>query len=275
MRILRFAVPASLEVVIHQLFGVVDQIFVASLGDASFVAAGLTTQVLSLTFVLMAGLGTAASIRLARYAGAEDHDAFSAAAAQTLQVTALMAISVTAVTWLAAPAAFAALGAAPAVTDRGVFLTRIVVWSLPFMALMEIGNQALRARRDARSPMLIGLAALATNTALNYALVFGWLGMPQLGLAGVGIATVLARGMGVALVGCLLLSRHHPLRVRWRDLRRLQTSQVGWLLRLGSRWRWARGRGSWATWATPGCTRRWGPGSWQRPASSASSRASA
>lgn len=232
MRILRFAIPASLEVVIHQLFLTIDQIFVASLGDTSFVAVGLTVQVLSLAFVLMAALGGAAGIRLARYAGAEDHDAFSAAAAQALQITALLAIVVTAVTWLAAPAAFAALGAAPEVADQGVFFTRIVAWSLPLMALMEAGNQVLRARGDARTPMFIGLAALATNSLLNYLLVFGSLGMPRLGLAGAGIATLLARGMGAALVLWMLLSRRHPLRVRGRDLRRFQSSQVRSLLRL-------------------------------------------
>lgn len=242
-RILRFAVPASLEVVIHHLFVAIDQIFVASLGDASFVAVGLTVQLLSLTFAVTAALGSAASIRLARYAGAEDHDAFSAAAAQALQVTALVAVGVTAVTWWAAPAAFAALGAAPEVTERGVFFLRIVAWSLPFMALMEVGSQILRARGDARSPMLIGLAALATNSALNYLLVFGWLGMPRLGLAGAGIATVLARGMGLALVGWLLLSRRHPLRVQLRDLLRFQTSRVGSLLRLAIPV--ALGQGAW------------------------------
>jgi putative MATE family efflux protein len=188
--------------------------------------------VLSLAFVLMAALGGAAAIRLARYAGAEDQDAFSAAAAQALQITALLAIAVTAVTLLAAPAAFAALGAAPEVADQGVFFTRIVAWSLPLMALMEAGNQVLRARGDARTPMLIGLAALATNSALNYLLVFGSLGMPQLGLAGAGIATLLARGMGAALVLWMLLSYRHPLRVRWRDLRRFQTSRMSSLLRL-------------------------------------------
>jgi len=242
-RILRFAVPASLEIVIHQLFLVIDQIFVASLGDASFVAVGLTAQVLSLAFALMAALGGAASIRLARLAGAEDRDGFSAGAAQALQVTALVSIGVTAATWLAAPAAFEALGAAPEVADQGVFFARLVAWSLPFMALMETGNQVLRARGDARTPMLIGLAALATNSALNYTLIFGWLGMPRLGVAGAGIATLLARGMGVALVGWMLLSRRHPLRVRPRDLRRLQTSRVGALMRLAIPV--ALGQGAW------------------------------
>ena len=243
MQILRFAIPASLEVVIHHLFLVIDQIFVASLGDASFVAVGLTVQVLGLAFVLMAALGGAAAIRLARYAGAKDHDAFSAAAAQSLQVTALLAIAVTAVTWLAAPMTFAALGAAPEVADRGVSFARLVAWSLPFMALMETGNQILRSRGDARSPMLIGLAALATNSALNYALIFGGLGMPRLGLAGAGIATLLARGMGAALVFWLLLSRRHPCRVQPRDLRRFQTSRMGSLMRLAVPV--ALGQGAW------------------------------
>lgn len=231
-QILAFALPASLEVVFHQLFGVIDQVFVASLGEASFVGAGLTAQVLSLAFVLMAALGAGASIRLARYAGARDGAAFSAAAAQTLQVAAFVSIVVTAVAVAAAPAAFRALGAAPDVLERGVFFTRLVAWSLPFMALMEIGSQALRARGDARSPMLIGVAALATNSLLNYVLIFGWWGLPRMGLAGAGVATLLARGMGFVLVFWLLLSRRHALRVRWADLGRFEARQVRLLLRL-------------------------------------------
>lgn len=242
-RILRFAIPASLEVVIHQLFLVIDQIFVASLGDASFVAVGLTVQVLALPFTLMAALGSGASIRLARYAGAEDHDAFSAAAAQALQVTVLVAGGVTAAAWLAAPAAFAALGAAPEVAARGVFFSRLVAWSLPLMALMEVGNQILRARGDARTPMVIALAALATNSLLNYTLIFGWLGVSPMGIAGAGIATLLARGMGAALVLWMLLSRRHSLRVRPRDLRRFQTARVGALVRLAIPV--ALGQGAW------------------------------
>jgi putative MATE family efflux protein len=124
-----------------------------------------------------------------------------------------------------------------------VFFSRLVAWSLPLMALMEVGNQVLRARGDARTPMLISLAALATNSALNYLLIFGWLGMPRWGLAGAGIATLLARGMGVALVGWRLLSRGHPLRVHLRDLRRFQTSRVGSLVRLAIPM--ALGQGAW------------------------------
>lgn len=231
-QIIRFAIPASLEVVLHHFFGLIDQVFVASLGEASFVAAGLTVQVLSLPFVVLAALGTGASIRLARYAGARDQAAFSMAAAQTFQVAMLAAVVVTAAVAMAAPFAFGALGAAPDVLERGVFFTRLVAWSLPFMALMEIGSQALRARGDARSPMLIGLVSLGANSVLNYVLIFGWWGFPRMGLAGAGVATVLARGLGFALVCWMLLSRRHELRVRWADLVGFDGAQVRSLLRL-------------------------------------------
>lgn len=223
-QILRFALPASVEVVLHQLFGLVDQLFVASLGEASFVAAGLTGQVVSLAFVLVAALGTGAAIQLARYAGAQDAEGFSAAAARMLVVaggvSALMAVGVA----LAAGPAMRALGAAPEVVERGVFFTRLIAWSLPFMALMELGNQVLRARGDARSPMVIGLGALAVNCVLNYVLIFGGWGLQPMGLAGAGVATVLARVLGFGLVCRLLFSHRHALRVRWKDVGRLELS---------------------------------------------------
>ncbi|OJT21384.1 hypothetical protein BO221_26545 [Archangium sp. Cb G35] len=230
MSILRFALPASVEVVLHQLFGLVDQIFVASLGEASFVAVGLTTQVVSLAFVLLAALGSGAAIQLARYAGAGDAEAFSAAAARMLQVAVGVAVVVSVGVALGARPAMQALGAAPEVVDKGVFFTRLVAWSLPFMALMELGNQVLRARGDARSPMVIGLAALAMNSVLNYALIFGWWGLPRMGLAGAGVATLLARVLGFGLVCGLLFSRRHVLRVRWKDMGRLESGRLRALL---------------------------------------------
>jgi putative MATE family efflux protein len=231
-KILRFALPGSLEVVIHSLFGLVDQIFVASLGEASFVAAGLTAQVLTLAFSFLTALGTGASIRLARHAGARDHAAFSATAAQALQVTAVVAIAISLLAAIFAPVAFDLLGAAPDVAERGVFFTRLVGSSLPFMALMEVGNHALRTRGDVKTPVFIALAALALNSLFNYILIFGWWGLPRLGLAGAGIATLGARALGFALVMAALLARRHDLRVRAADLLRPQLAHGGSLLRL-------------------------------------------
>src|SRR5690606_21645371 len=96
---------------------------------------------------------------------------------------------------------------------------------------------------DARSPMLTGLAALALNSALNYVLITGWAFFPQMGLAGAGVATLVARGFGLGLVCWLLLSRRYALRVRWADLGRFEAAQVRSLLRLAIPL--AVGQGAW------------------------------
>jgi putative MATE family efflux protein len=227
--ILRFALPTSLEVVLFQLVMLVDQLFVASLGEQSFVAAGLAGQLFGLAFVVLAALGSGAAIRLARYAGAGDAEAFSVLSVQVLWLALLLAVAIAAGMGLGAGTLVRALGAEPAVVERGVLFIRLVAWSLPFMALTEVGNQVLRSRGDARSPALIGVASLVTNSVLNYALIFGVGVLPEMGLAGAGVATLIARGLGFVLVSQRLLSRRHALRVRtehlwrfdWASMRRL------------------------------------------------------
>lgn len=241
--ILRFALPASLEVVLFQLVMLVDQLFVASLGEPSFVAAGLAGQLFGLAFVVLAALGGGAAIRLARYAGAGDAEAFSVLSAQVLWLALLVAVATAAGMGLGAGPLVRALGAEPAVVERGVLFIRLVAWSLPFMALTEVGNQVLRSRGDAKSPALIGAVSLVTNSVLNYALIFGWWVLPELGLAGAGVATVLARGLGFVLVGQRLVSRRHALRVRTEHLGRLELAPMRQLLTLALPM--AMGQGVW------------------------------
>jgi putative MATE family efflux protein len=241
--ILRFALPASLEVVLFQLIMLVDQVFVASLGEPSFVAAGLTGQLFALAFVVLSALGGGASIHLARYAGAGEEEAFSVLSVQVLWLAMLTAAALAAGLGLGAGRLMEALGAEPAVAERGVFFIRLVAWSLPFMALTEVGNQVLRARGEARSPALIGAVSLVTNSVLNYALIFGVWGLPEMGLAGSGVATLLARGLGFALVCQRLLSRRHALRVRAEHLWRLELAPLRRLVALALPM--AAGQGVW------------------------------
>ena len=228
--ILRFAVPASLQVVLHQLFGLAGQVLVAGLGETDFVAVGLGAQLISLAFVFLSAVVAAASIRLARYAGAKDELGFSKTAAQIALLTLVMSIATAALISLCAPWALSLMGAAPEVAERGVFYIRLVAWSTPLMALTEMCNQTLRARGDARSPMIYGLVTLAANAILTYVIIYGVWVVPPMGLAGAGVAIIVARGMGFVLVCRVLLSPRHALRLRVEHLGRLEKELVGSLL---------------------------------------------
>jgi putative MATE family efflux protein len=67
-----------------------------------------------------------------------------------------------------------------------------------------------RAARDTRTPLGVAVAVTSVKTLLNWLLIFGPFGLPQLGLAGAGAATLGAQVVAVTLLASL--SRRRSLR---------------------------------------------------------------
>lgn len=70
---------------------------------------------------------------------------------------------------------------------------RIMLIGLFPYAFAQIYASTLREMGETVAPMRAGVAAVITNTALNYILIFGKFGAPRLGVEGAAIATVISR----------------------------------------------------------------------------------
>ncbi len=70
---------------------------------------------------------------------------------------------------------------------------RIMLAGIVPSAAAQAYASTLREAGETVIPMRAGVAAVLTNTALNYILIFGSFGAPRLGVAGAAIATVLSR----------------------------------------------------------------------------------
>ena len=92
-----------------------------------------------------------------------------------------------------------------------IFL-RIINWSmLPFILYVAM-RQYLQALGSVKAPVVIIIIANIFNIALNYGLIFGKLGCPQLGIAGSAIATTATRYLlvaGLAIWIFYLDYKHH------------------------------------------------------------------
>ncbi len=69
----------------------------------------------------------------------------------------------------------------------------IMLLGLPFFAVTQIYSSSLRETGDSIKPMLAGVSSVVVDVVFNYLLIYGKFGMPQLGVSGAAIATVLAR----------------------------------------------------------------------------------
>ncbi len=87
-----------------------------------------------------------------------------------------------------------------AVIDFGTrYILIILIGIIPF-GLSQAYAGTLRETADTLYPMIASAVAVVINLALNYVLIFGKLGMPELGVDGAAIATVISRYVEVVLL---------------------------------------------------------------------------
>ena len=80
----------------------------------------------------------------------------------------------------------------------------------PLVVLPVIGNAVLRASGDSLSPAFIMTLIAIVNFILDPILIFGRYGMPEMGVRGAALATVIAHGVGM---GLSLYFLHHRDRI--------------------------------------------------------------
>jgi MATE family multidrug resistance protein len=117
--------------------------------------------------------------------------------------------------------------------DAAVYLTGFQ-WGLAPSLVYYAARAAFSALDRPRPALIAGLLAVAFNVLANYALIFGKLGMPALGIIGSGLATTLSQTLM-----CALLLASSLIDPRVRSLRlfalpwRLVGTELAALWRLG------------------------------------------
>ena len=94
------------------------------------------------------------------------------------------------------------------VVALGAQYLRIFGFSYIFFTITFCFASTARSTGQVRLPVAVSVTALIINTALNYLLVFGKLGFPEMGLRGAALAGLIARSLEcIAMVTLLYLSR--------------------------------------------------------------------
>jgi MATE family multidrug resistance protein len=127
---------------------------------------------------------------------------------QAFLLSLALALPIWAILWNAAPI-LSAIGEAPDLAKEAGRYMHGLQWAL-LPDLLYFSLRSLFAALNRTAPILIaGLLAVAFNALANYALIFGYLGAPEWGVFGSGIASTLSQTLMLAvLVGYSLFDRH-------------------------------------------------------------------
>lgn len=231
-RVMGLALPAIGENLLQTALGIADTILVAGIGIVALAGVGAALNVLFLIMAALSALSVGASVLVAQAIGARDQRRAGHIAGQSLIWSVGLSLPIMiAGAWLAGPLV-ALYGMDAETTAVAVEYLAISAAGVPLLAVMLIGGGVLRGAGDSRTPMLVTALANILNLALSWALIYGELGLPALGVAGSAWGTVAARVFGALLLLLVLVRGTSELRVRgpgvWRP--RWRTArEVIWL----------------------------------------------
>lgn len=223
-RTARTIVSLTWPVVLGQLLAnavpVIDLLMLGRYGTPTLAAVGYAAQFLMLAQATLMAIGAACVAMMARAIGARDEPRARRAFAANVWV-ALGFTGVTLLVTLSFPEELLhMLAVKESVIDLAVPYLRLTISSAPLMAIALTYESALRSARDTFRPMLVTGVLALSKIGCNVLLVSGWMGLPELGLQGAGIATLISQSLGATLF--ILITRRHghsAVRLSLRDLR--------------------------------------------------------
>jgi len=168
---------------LQSLVGVVDFLFVSSLGTQAIAGVGVAVQIQFLTFGLLEAVTTGAVALIAREIGSGR----PFEAARALRTALVLAAGFGALLMLAIPASDTIVGWMGVAPEVQAISSRCLRILLGFGIPVSVGAtlaMGLRGAGDVRTPLAIGIVTNLVNVAACWILIFGRFGAPALGAEG-------------------------------------------------------------------------------------------
>jgi MATE family multidrug resistance protein len=231
--ILGLAIPLAGAQVATMLMSITDSVMLGHLSSDALAAGGMSVNIAFMLIILMQGLQAGMQPLIAQARGAGDAAPIGRAVWGSL-IIGVLAVPPIVLILLHSDDLLVAIGEPPAIASSVVVYLRAFAWSVPASALVGLLRYFLSAMERPRVTLVTAMGGVGINLLLNWALIFGHLGLPALGLAGSGYATSITwAAMGLALAA--YIGRSHLLpagfwRLAWAERRRGLRSvfRLGW-----------------------------------------------
>lgn len=216
--LVRLAIPVALQNLITFAVSFADNLMVGALGDSAISGVYMGSQVQTLLQLFSGGIEGAILILAAQYWGKKDTESIRRIVSIGLRFSVGFGLLLTAVCFGFPRAVLSLFTAEEAVIADGVTYLRIVCLSYVFFCLTQALIAAMRSVEIARIGMTVSAISLVINIGLNYALIFGKLGMPAMGIRGAALATLISRMAETAVMVFYVSRIDRRLRLRAGDL---------------------------------------------------------
>ena len=194
------ALPISLALLVPQINFITNNIFLSRLGEKELASAGITGVYYLIFAVIGNGLNNGLQALIARRAGQNLPKEIGRLFFHGVWVALAIAAVGIGVTYAFAPAIMRAVIHDSYIADQVIDFLLIRIWGLPLLYLYVMRNAFLVGTNQTRFLVWGTLSEALVNIFLDYGLIYGHFGLPELGFNGAAYASIVAEGTGLLVI---------------------------------------------------------------------------
>lgn len=215
--------PVLISLVMEHLLGTTNAIFMGRVGEIEFGASGLGAIYYLVIYMIGFGFSIGAEILMARRNGQRQFRSIGHIFFQGTMMLMGLAVAMFALSYIFSPSILRAVISSDSVYDATLSYVKWRSFGFFFSFPAIMYRAFYMATTKTKILTVNGLAMVLSNVVFNYALVFGNLGFPALGIAGAAIGSSLAE-----LVSLIFFVIYTRTKTDYRKFGMFRTTRASW-----------------------------------------------
>ncbi|MCC6792679.1 MAG: MATE family efflux transporter [Thermomicrobiales bacterium] len=215
-RVLGMALPIIGENLLHTSVVAVDTLMVSRLGTEEVAGVGTAAEMVWFLISMLIALDIGATVLVAQAIGAGEGRLANTLARQAIVWGLLLAVPISISGYVASGPVVGLFGTEPEVAEHATTFLHITTATSIFLLLTFVSGAILRGAGDSRTPLYAAIVANVVNVGVSWVLIFGHLGLPELGVAGSAWGAASARAVSAIILVTLLARGTRRISIRGR-----------------------------------------------------------
>lgn len=199
-QIIKIALPISFAILIPQLNFITNNVFLGHYSDQALAVAGVTGVFYLIFAAIGFGLNNGMQALISRRAGENRPEEIGKIFNQGVFISLVIALMGIILTYTLVPHVFKLFISDSTRYNQAVHFLYIRIWGLPFLYIYQMRNALLVGTNQSKYLVAGTIAEALSNVLLDYLLIFGKFGFPQLGFNGAAYASIFAEMIGLFVV---------------------------------------------------------------------------
>jgi len=210
-KLLRVALPISLQSLIAASLHFVDTLMVGRLGETEIAAVGFSVQFTFIFWMILFGFTGGTITYMAQFFGKGDLVNIRRVTGIAVIVSFAIGVGFFCVSFYTPEVVLRIYTNIPEIIEMGIPFVRLIAFVFLTWSIVVPLTAALKATQQTHVPLKISIIVFSVNTLLCILLINGLLGFPRMGIMGAAAATVISRCLELVIYIIVIFVRKNIL----------------------------------------------------------------